>query len=183
MKKNFWSLIWYSFWRLQSLLGGIIAVALAVILWLFAPNTKIPLAISLPIGILCVMLIIILGHAAYEALNMSSRILPKVLFGKRISTQSQRERVLCLLEPSDLFSHDAIVSFYYIDDENFELLIGLGNVVNIQEDSKIQVALTDTVNGHEEIVTKIAQNDSGVLKKIKVKPNVPRTYLETLQGG
>ena len=111
---------------------------------------------------------------------MSEHILPRIVLGKKPSVQIQGAKVLCLLESSELFSYDALVSFYYIDDENFEQLIGIGAVVNIQEDRKIQVAMFYSLEGHQEKAEKIAQNDAGILKKTRVKPNVPKTYLDMI---
>lgn len=184
MKKSFWSLIWSSFLKTQGALIGVIAIALTVLLWLSSPNKSISLGLALPIGLFCIILILTLGNAAYESFKMSKRILPRILLGKEPPTQIQGAKVLCLLEPSELFSYDMLVSFYYVNDEDFEQLIGIGTVVNIQEEGKIQVAMIYSFDVYEEILNKLVQNDVGILKKTRVKPNVPKTYLDMIsQGG
>jgi len=184
MKKSFWGLIWSSFLRGQGVLSGVIAIVLGVLLWLFSPDKNISLGWALPIGLFCVILILTLGNAAYEAFKISKHVLPMVLVGKKPPTQIPAAKLLCLLEPSELFSHDTLVSFYYIGDENFEQLMGIGIVVNIQEDGKIQVVMIYALDGYEEKIEKLVQNDAGILKRTRVKPNIPKTYLDKmLQGG
>lgn len=184
MKKSFWSLVWSSFLRTQGALIGVIAIVSSVLLWRLSPNKNISLGLALPIGLLCVVLILTLGYAAYESFKMSKRILPRVLFGKKSSTKNQKPQVLCLLEPSEIFSYDAVVSFYYID-EGFEQLIGIGTVTNIQENGKIQVVMTYSNDVYEETINELADNNARVLNKIIVKPNVPKSVLDIMisQGG
>jgi len=182
MKKSFWGLIWSSFLRVQGVLGVAITIVLAV---LFSPNKNISLSWVLPIGLFCVILILALGNAAYEAFKISKYVLPVVLVGKKPPTQIPGAKLLCLIESSELFSYDTLVSFYYIGDENFEQLMGIGTVINIQEDSKIQVVMTYSLDGYEEKIEKLVQNDSGILKRTRVKPNIPtKIYSDRiLQGG
>ncbi|VVB86129.1 Uncharacterised protein [uncultured archaeon] len=170
MKRNFWSLIWLSFLKIQGILIGIIALAVSVLVWLFSPNINISLGLVLPVLILCIITILIFAYAAYESFKLSERILPKIIYGTTLQA-----KVLCLLEPSELFSHDTLVSFYYVEN-SFEKLIGIGTVINIQEDGKIQVSMTNPVQGFDEIITRLGQNDNTILDNIKVKPNIPRTY-------
>ena len=100
-----------------------------------------------------------------------------MLMGKTLPSKDETTRALCLLEPSEFFSYDTLVSFYYIDDEEFEQLVGIGTVVNIQENKLIQVELTNPVEGYEGIVKKLANNDAHALKKTVVKPSIPKKYL------
>jgi len=181
MKKSFWGLIWSSFLRVQGVLIGV----LAVLLWLFPPDKNISLRWALPIGLFCVILILTLGNAAYEAFKISKHVLPMVLVGEKPPKHISGAKLLCLIEPSELFSNGTLVSFYYIVDESFEQLMGIGTVINIQEDSKIQVVMTYSLDGYEEKIEKLVQNDAGILKRTRVKPNIPtKIYLDRiLQGG
>jgi len=184
MKKSFWGLIWSSFLRVQGILGGIIVFALTVLVWLLSPDKNISLGWVLPIGFFCVILILALGNAAYEAFKISEHVLPIVLVGKKPPTQISGAKLLCLIEPSELFSYDTLVSFYYIGDENFEQFMGIGRVINIQEDNKIQVVMTHSLDGYEEKIEKLVQNDAGILKRTRVKPNIPaKIYLHRILQG
>ncbi len=153
-----------------------------VILWIFSPKINIPLGLALPIGLLFILLTLTFFSAAYESFKMSKRVLPRVVATRKIDKQGNELKVLCILEPSELFSYDSLVSFYYIE-EGFEQLIGIGHVFNIQEDGKIQVMITKLVEEHIEIIKKLAQNDAIALRKIVVKPNVPRRYIDMMYPG
>lgn len=177
MKKSFRGLIWSSFLRTLGVPVVIIGLVFEWLLWKFAPNDSIPVTLALPIGILAVVVILTLANAAYESFQMSRRILPRILYATKLPNQVAEATALCLLEPSELFSHDMVVSFYFVGHENFEQLMGIGRVVNIQEDNKIQVSVDYALDGHEETVKKLANNDSEVLSKTRVKPSVPTRFM------
>jgi len=183
MKKSFWGLIWSSFLRVQGVLSVVITFVLAVLLWVFSPDKNISLRWVLPIGIFCVILILTLFNAVYEAFKISKNVLPMVLFGESPPKNFPKAKLLCLTEPSELFSHGILVSFYCTDDHNFEQLIGIGEVVNIQEDSKIQVVMTFSLDGYDDKIEKLVQNNADILKKIRVKPNIPKIYLDRSWQG
>lgn len=183
MKNSFWGLIWTSFLRIRGVPIVVIAIVLPLVLWRVSPNTKISLGLALPIGLFCLVLILTLGNAAYESFKRSRRILPSILHARKPFAETQGEKVLCLLEPSELFSHNVLVSFYYVDEEGFEQLIGIGVVLNVQEDRKIQVAMTWAIKGHVEELERLVQNEAGILKKIRVKPDVPKMYLDLMMLG
>lgn len=176
MEKGFWNLIYSSFREIGGYVITIIGIPLALLLWCVSPNKNISLGWVLPIGLVCLILIVTLCNAIYKSLRMSK--LPKVLYGGKSSIQGTK--CSCLLEPSELFSYNVLVSFYYIDDDGFERLIGLGAVLHIQEDNKIQVIMNQVFKGYEKQVEKIAQNNARILAKIKVKPSIPHNiYLNT----
>ncbi len=169
-------IMWSSFRKIQGPVGTVGTVVLGVLLWRFSRDGSIRLAVALPVGVLFMILLLTLCDAVYQMYKMSQRVLPRVLFGRKAAGQMEGEKVLCLLEPSELFSHGALVSFYHVGHENFEELIGIGTVVNVQEDRKIQVAMTWCVDGHEGTAERLARNDKEVLEKIMVKPSVPSAY-------
>jgi hypothetical protein len=63
------------------------------------------------------------------------------------------------------------VSFYYIDG-NFEVRIGIGQVILIQRDGKVQVLLDIPSQGYEEILDGFGNNNENIKKKIYIKPNM-----------
>ncbi len=155
------------------------AIALAFVLWIFVPTTSLPLKVVAPIGVLGLIVVATLINAVLEV--MYSNRLPKVVLGRRPTKEFADSQVLCLLAGSELFSHDTLVSFYYQGEDNFELLIGLGKVVIIQEDKRIQVLMMMRMEEHKEIVEKVAANDSSVLKRLRVKPGVPEVYIKSME--
>ena len=176
VEKNLVGLIWLSFRRVQGPLLAVLAIILAIVLWQFSPNKKVGLDIILPIGILVIVLIITLFESVYEALKMNRYILPKMILGREMSSQ-----LICILEPSPLFSHDALVSFYFND--GFEQFVGFGRVINVQEDGKIQVILINSLPDHSDIIKKLSLNDSTILSKMIVKPTVPMSIQNYLSSG
>ncbi|MGA9098650.1 MAG: hypothetical protein WB392_06920, partial [Methanotrichaceae archaeon] len=94
-------------------------------------------------------------------------------------TSNPNARVLCLVEPSEFFSYDTMVSFYYkIGD--FERLIGLGEVININEDKFIQIELNRLLDGNDAIVERLIENNAECLRRIRIKPFIPKGYLSQL---
>lgn len=179
MEKTFWGTIWSIYWseqgRIITVLG---AILLPIVLWGLAPNTVVPLTWALPIGIVCIIIIVTLANAAYQIFTETKRLLPRVIYARKSYPPLEDAKALCLLEPSVLFSHNTLVSFYFVGDDEFELFMGIGLVVNIQEDGKIQVALLHVATGLQAEVQQLSQNDAAVLGKIRVKPNIPWGPLE-----
>lgn len=170
MKNDFWGLIWSSFLKIQGITIGFLALLISIFFWLYSPDKNISLRFAVPIFILLIVVIFTFASAAYESFKISRHNIPKIVLGKKIGSN-----LLCLLEPSELFSHDTLVSFFYIE-ESFEELIALGKVINIQEDGKIQVTVNLILRAHEDTITKLEQNDANVIKRIKVKPNIPGSF-------
>ena len=94
MYKNFWGLVWASFNSAQGILIGLLAIILALVLWVFSPNTSVNLAVAVPIGLIFVILILTFCIAAYKAYSSGKRILPEVLFAKSPTDQVDSEEVL-----------------------------------------------------------------------------------------
>lgn len=175
MKKSFWSILWLNFRKTE----GVVLALIGIALWFFSPQTTISLRLFLRIVILGLVIIVTFASTAYELFLTSKQsfYLPKIIGSKKKALANQQNYLIFLLEPSELFSYDTIVSFYYLDDD-FELLIAVGRVNNIQQDRKVQVEVTDYVRGYEEIFNKLENNDSTALKRTRVKPNIPKAYLD-----
>jgi hypothetical protein len=67
---------------------------------------------------------------------------PKVRSAQQIIVQGQ-EQLLLLLDPSDMFGFDAVVSVYRKNGD-FEEMVGIGRVRTIQENGFIQVTIEQT---------------------------------------
>ncbi len=184
INKSFWGLIWVSFLKCQGTLVVIVSICLPFILWILSPKVQVSLSLILPLGILSIFLVIVFFDAAFISFNKSKNLLPKVLLSKIFYSTNNEPLTLFLLEPSLSFSHDAMVSFYFIDND-FEQLIGIGVVLNIQQDGKIQVMMTKPYLEHKETLQKLANNDNTILNKTIVKPIISKRFLDELfiQGG
>jgi hypothetical protein len=68
------------------------------------------------------------------------------------------------------------VSFYVIQNQ-FEVQVGLGEVMTVREDGTIQVALRWRVRSYAEEVKRLANNDKSMLEALRVKPFVPASQV------
>lgn len=107
---------------------------------------------------------------------------PKLIYGaKGINSYAE---AMILMEPSNYFKYDGLVSFYYKNHLDMINLIGIGRVIFIHdekdEDKKIQVELTHFYDEYKEIATKLSDNDSYALKRTSIYPYVTKTDLEKL---
>jgi len=181
MNKSFWVFIWERI-KHNGVSISLIGIIYAILTYNFDSNKSIRLGIVIPLGIILIILLIVFVDAAYESFKKNRNILPRVICVKPY-LKDNKEYNLFLLTPSNLFSNGIWVSIYYYSDE-YEQLIAVGNVLNIQDDNKIQVLLINTLKGQEETVEKIVHNNKLYLDKTKIKPNIPYSmFYFMLQGG
>lgn len=169
-----------SFFAVQGPFIGVVGLVLSMASWLIPVNTTATVLIativrwSVPLAFIVTLAFSVLAKALISISQLSQ--LPRVLHGRPGPAHLDGERAtLLLLENSDLYGHDAVVSVYYIDGSEFEELIGVGYVRNIQVDGKIQILLDQVVN--RDVIGKLAINDAAVLKRVRVKPSAPHGYV------
>ena len=164
---------WRNLIDLYFILRCVLTIGLPLALWIFSPDDSISLKLALSVLALLLILLAFSGRIAYQYYQRAQNILPKLILVKTIENMG----VICLFEPSELYSHNAIVSLFF-NDEGYERLIGLGYVFNVQEDKHIQILITQWISGQEEIRDKLEAGNAQVLEKVIAKPNVNRSYLE-----
>ena len=69
------------------------------------------------------------------------------------------------------------------DSGEFEVLIGIGLVLNVQDDRRIQVGLRQVAKGYEATASKLRENNSDTLQRLIVKPSVPARAMNSWAGG
>ena len=109
---------------------------------------------------------------AYSAIEEVSGRLPRVIHSRKGTGGFKNNGVICLLEESTLFNHGIAVSFYFKDSAGFEVLIGTGIVINVQDDRRIQVGLRWVKKGQEDAVDELQSNNADALQRLIVKPYV-----------
>jgi len=82
-----------------------------------------------------------------------------------------------------MFSHGHAVSFYTLDEDGYEVLIGIGSVLNVQDDERILVGIQFPAKGYEAIIRAICNNDKKQLDRLIVKPNIPQKNLTWMNLG
>ena len=172
MKNNFWGLIWSSFSVIQTFWLGLLGFVASVLAWAFAGQTPIPLVVLFVIITIAILVIATLITALQTALEEYQRvkqnIIPKIL---RVQKDANNN-IQCLLEASNLFAAQLMISFYYTDEDGFEVLIGEGVVKNVQSDQKIQTVLDQPEAGYQNVLDGLANNDDTIIQRIKVKPSI-----------
>lgn len=179
MKNNFWSLIWSSFNEIQGSLITFIGIFVSVLLARFPVKTQIPLDVFIIIILILLLVIATVIKAIGKLLTenkelkqtIAQPLIPKIISAREFSTL-ETKGILCLLEQSQLFSIGIFVSCYYKDADGFELLIGTGTILNIQEDGKLQAFIDRPVSSYQDILNKLASNDSRVTSKVVIKPTI-----------
>jgi len=79
---------------------------------------------------------------------------------------------------SRLFGVNILVTIYYVEglgsgqNEYFERAIGIGRVINIQENGLIQVLAPREVSNHAELWQRIRSRDMATLSRIIIKPSI-----------
>lgn len=171
MSESYWGLLWSSFIRILGPFGSLIAIALAFTFWYFLPGQTVQLAVALPILIVLLMLIMTLFDTSRK---MNGIRLPRIIMSQK---EQNSDYLSCILEPSELFSENIAVSFYYAPPNSFERLIGVGQVDLIRTDKKIQVKLVKPVEVYEEIINGLINNNENIRRNVYIKPSIPLSYL------
>jgi hypothetical protein len=173
---NFSERIWTSALKSWGALFTIIGVIASIISFFVVPSaTTLPLNWTLVIVILLVSLVSIFARAAFDAHTDSKMTLPKVRTVIDPPSSYSEASALLLLDPTELLSHDSIVSVYY-NDSGIERLSGIGKVVNIQNNKMVQVILIKDAEFSKK-VDALKANKPEDLEKLIVKPSVPSFYL------
>lgn len=153
----------------------------SVLSYFVVPNeVNIPLKFVVIIVILLVLLLAITLRAAWGA-HQESNIqpnltIPKVIYVKEPPKLYSGAVALFLIDPTPLLSNDAIVSLYYLED-NYEKFVAIGKVINVQDDKKVQIIITDNYNFEDEL-EKIMKNSVEELNKLVVKTSIPSFILQ-----
>lgn len=175
--KSFSEHIYDSFTRINGWLTGGIALALSITVFFFGPETKVVVGWLVATIAISLFLLAVLVDAAYAGWRASRRGLPEVrktLEPPLIYTGISR---ILIVDPSDLFGVDALVSVYVKEDE-YERLIGIGRVLTVQTNGYLQIGISSITESSPEIITKLNTNDASFLKKLLVKPSVPSYLLQ-----
>jgi len=154
-------------------------VALGIIVFFVVPRTSsLPARYAIVIILVAVYLVIWLFEACWSAFKQKSNTLPAVRCSIPAPKAFPQAIGILLLEPSELFSYDSVVAIYLIEHE-IERCIGVGKVINIQEDKKIQVLVMRRIE--DDGWDGILNNDATKLRCITVKPNFPSFAMEVLK--
>ena len=137
--KSFLEHLYDSVVRVRGWLIGALALVLSIAVFFMTPETKVVVGWLVVVGAPSALVIVILLDAAYTGWRASRRGLPEV---RRVleSPSTYSGIAIHIVDPSDLFGVDALVSVYAREDE-YERLIGIGRVLTIQTNGYIQIGV------------------------------------------
>lgn len=116
----------------------------------------------------------VLVQLSISLFQEKAKILPKIRQAKKPQNIYQPSIAWLLLEPSPMFGHESLVSIFYKEGD-FEVLVGSGFILTVQENGLIQVLVTDNFyEQDEDFWSKVCGNDHQILSKLLVKPSIPR---------
>lgn len=180
VNKGFIGELWTSFKSIHGFTFAGLGLLALIVVYVFAfpddADLRIAVGVIIAVSTLFILLLVTALDAAYRLHNAAKGGLPNVILGRNPPAGS-RATLTCMLEPSELFSYGIAVSFYRVDDEGFETLVGVGTVANIQEDGRIQVTMQTTIEGQEEFADSLKRSEQKAIKAARVKPNVLPHFL------
>ena len=178
MKESLYIILWNGFSKAWGVPVGIIGLIAAITLWIYPATETLSLKIVVPSTVIFLILIYTFLSAITDLYKKyQQNPLPKLLTCQKDLTQNT---IVLLLSPSQLFSFDSIVSVYSIQEQDYEAIVAIGVVINIQEDKKVQVLITDVIPGKDEIIKKLTENNVNTIEKIIVKPNIAKAYINNI---
>lgn len=198
MEGGFARALFESFKSAWSAVIGVVAFILSLALWLSVPSTRVSLAWVVPVGTVILVLLLVAVFTLTDALLKNRDRtkaaeeerdkareefaeykarggLPNVVSGRE-PFEGMGGQLVCLLQPSDLFSPEILVSFFRVDEQEVEEPIGIGVVFNVQGNGIIQATMTNVFEGHEDFVDRLRRNEGEAVRNTRVKPNVARRH-------
>lgn len=176
-QKSFGNLIWSSLLETWGIVVAVLSfVALIASYFVVPAEDNIGLRWYVVTVFFAAFLIAVFARAAWIAQQQMSPPSPKVRYAKDPPKAFPDAVALFLLEPTSLLAQGALVSIYYLENE-IEKLVGLGEVINVQNDGKVQVLVVVDYEFGEKI-NEIKSNSPDELKKLVVKNTIPGFILE-----
>lgn len=174
MKKSVWGLLWSSFLEIQTFWYGFFGFLLTIVFSVVTGKVLIPLYWSVAVIVILLLVTATLFRALEQVFNDYKHLRkPEIL---SVQIDKRTNFIVCLFENSDLFATDLGVSFYYVDEYSFEVLIGAGYVKTVQNDGKVQVVINYSDPAYQDIVTRLGNGDRQVIEKILIRLGIPRNF-------
>lgn len=177
MRRGFGGIVYSSFKKVYNGVVGVAGIVIAILVYIFAfpDDDRLRVVIGTAALIMTVLLVLLLtfADAAYELYIRGPNVLPKVRAGMEPLTDPSAA-LACMTDPSELFTFGIWVSFWRVTEQGAEKPMGIGNVVNVQEDGKILMEMTSPSQEHKDFVRQLRENNADALAATRVKPYVPQ---------
>lgn len=178
--KRLWAILWQSFCSAWGFVGSLIAVFGALLTWQLAPNVNVNLIWVVVLSEFFLIAAATLLFALLKTHAMISPGFPKVHEVMEPHAPFSACKAICLLGSCDTFSTGASVSFFDRKRKGYEQFVGIGKVVQIQDDKQIVVTLQTTFENTGEWVENLLKNNVDALANLIVKPFIPEDQVAQL---
>lgn len=179
-KGSYFYLLWDSFLTsFSAIIGGLISI-FAFVSWILKPEQSISLSVCIPcVGFLVFLLLVFIKFSTnlYDIRKQKSIVLCIREPYKNVNLEGS---VMALTTYVDYFTENGVVSIFHLEN-GFERQIALGQIINIQEDKKVQILIfnIDSAFPRDELL----KNNKELLERLLVKPIVKLDYLEEIRYG
>ncbi len=170
--------LYESFVRVRGVPIAFISLLLGFLyFYLSANSSSVQLKVILPVIVVLLILIITLFDLSYRLFSKSVHRLPRVKQARKPPLSHSKATAILLLENSEVYGHETIVSIYYIEN-GFEVFIGIGFVFTHQDNGYIQILVGSEIeSAYKETWERVCHNDLNVLSNLLVKPSMPKGML------
>ena len=179
-KESYFYLLWDSFLTsFSAIVGGLLGI-FAFVSWILKPEQSIPLSVCiLFVGFLVFLLLVFIKFSTILYNNKKQKC-TVLCIREPYKNVNLEGSVMALTTYADYFTENGLVTIFYLEDD-FERKIGIGRIVNIQENKKVQILIysIDPEFSRE----KLLSNSKELLEKLLVKPIVKLDYLEEIKYG
>ena len=176
-KESYFYLLLKSFLTsFSAIIGGLISI-FAFVSWILKPEQRIPLSVCVPfLGFMVFLLLVFIKFSTnlYDTRKQKCTVLCIREPYKNVKLEGS---VMALTTYADYFTENGLVTIFYLEDD-FERKIGIGRIVNIQENKKVQILIYNI--DPEFSREKLLNNSKEFLERLLVKPIVKLDYLEEI---
>jgi hypothetical protein len=139
------------------------------------PEWKVPAAWPVTLAVVFIAAIWIVTSALRQCVERATSLakrrvtyLPKVVHA--MLTPGQEDELILLLEANRLFGQFMLVSIYYDDERGFEVLVGSGEVGNVQSNGAIQIVVSGWEEPYQHLRRAVIEQTLGTLPRLLVRP-------------
>ena len=165
-----------AFHRSKGILWGVGGTAVSALAFYANPDTTVSIKWLIPIGLLVGLLVHCLFDLALHCHSQARKARPKVIQGIE---KKGDQCPYVLLQPHADFYFEQFVSFYVMDDQ-FEVVAGVGYVANIQDNKLILVRVLRESAGHKKLWNEVRENNAKTLGSLVVRPAAPKSFIDEL---
>ena len=142
--------------------------------WLYNPDDSIPMKFFCGAVIVSYAVCVVVYVLASEKREVSF-VLPRV---KNISMLGDKR--IFVVERNELYSYNSYVTIaYQEDDDEIEIILGMGLVETINENGNMQVVFVKITNDKNALkILKSLNNNKKSCRAIKIKPSITKQFFE-----